>query len=346
MRKLLLLMLLVHTVILPAGAAEITAPGVPEAGAQIMPEETESFGDGLVQLLRNGIDRLQPDLRESVRTCVRILTAALLYSLLQILLKQSGKTASMAAVSSVCLLVFQDTDTLIRMASDTVFEICEYGKLLCPVMTAALAGQGAVSASSGLYMGTLLFLALLGALISRFFVPMVYAFLVFSAANSAFEEEYLRKFADSIKSVLSWLLKTLLLIFTTYMSITGVVAGTTDAAALKAAKVTISTAVPVVGGVLSDASEAVLVGMGLMKNAAGIYGILAALAIFLGPFLKVGMQYLSLKLSASLCSMFAAKNVASLVNDLSTALGLLLSMLASACTMVLISTVCFLKGAA
>ena len=87
MRKLLLLMLLVHTVILPADASEITAPGVPEAGAQIMPEETESFGDGLAQLLRNGIYRLQPDFRESVRTCVRILTAALLYSLLQILLK-------------------------------------------------------------------------------------------------------------------------------------------------------------------------------------------------------------------------------------------------------------------
>lgn len=346
MRMLLLMMLLLQMLTLPVSASEITAPAVPEAGTEIMPEETESFGDGLVELLRNSIYRLQPDFRESVRTCVRILTAALLYSLLQLLLKRSGKTASIAAVSSVCLLAFQNTDTLIRLASDTVFEICEYGKLLCPVMTAALAGQGAVSASSALYMGTLIFIALLDAMISRFFVPMVYAFLVFSAANCAMEEEFLRKFADSIKSVLSWLLKTLLLVFTTYMSITGVVAGTTDAAALKAAKVTISTAVPVVGGVLSDASEAVLVGMGLMKNAAGIYGILAALAVFLGPFLKVGLQYLGLKLSASLCSMFASKNIASLVNDLSSALGLLLSMLASACTMVLISTVCFLKGAA
>jgi stage III sporulation protein AE len=141
-------------------------------------------------------------------------------------------------------------------------------------------------------------------------------------------------------------LKTLMIVYTTYMSLTGVIAGTTDAAALKAAKVTISTAVPVVGGILSDASEAVLVGMGLMKNAAGIYGILAALAVFAGPFLKVGIQYLGLKLSASLCGLFAAKPISNLIGDASSAMGLLLGMLAAACTMVLISTVCFLKGAA
>lgn len=80
-----------------------------------------------------------------------------------------------------------------------------------------------------------------------------------------------------VKNVVSWSLKTILTVFTTYMTVTGVVSGTTDAAALKATKVTISSVVPVVGGILSDASEAVLVSAGLMKNAAGIYGILAVL---------------------------------------------------------------------
>ena len=128
------------------------------------------------------------------------------------------------------------------------------------------------------------------------------------------------------------------------MSITGVVSGTTDAAALKAAKMTISSVVPVVGGILSDASESVLVSAGLMKNAAGIYGILAILAVFLEPFLRIGAHYLILKLTAALCGVFGSKQMTELIGDFSSAMGLLLAMTGATCLLLLISTVCFMKG--
>ena len=81
-----------------------------------------------------------------------------------------------------------------------------------------------------------------------------------------------------------------------------------------------------------------------MKNAAGIYGILAVLALFMGPFVKIGSQYLLLKVSAGICGMFGNKNVSSLIADFSTAMGFLLAMVASGCILVLVSTVCFMKG--
>ena len=211
-------------------------------------------------------------------------------------------------------------------------------------MTAAMAAQGGVSSSAALYTGTALFDAVLSSLISRLLVPMVYLFLALAVANSAMGEDLLKQMRDVAKGLISWCLKILLTVFTTYIAITGVVSGTTDAAALKATKVTISSVVPVVGGILSDASEAVLVSAGLMKNAAGIYGILAVLAVFLSPFLKIGVQYLILKLTAALCALFGAKRLTELIFDFSTAMGLLLAMTGSECLLLLISTVCFLKG--
>lgn len=136
----------------------------------------------------------------------------------------------------------------------------------------------------------------------------------------------------------------LLIIFTTYLSLTRVVSGTTDAAALKATKVGMSSFIPVVGGILSDASEAVLVSAGLLKNAAGIYGILAVLALFLHPFLQIGLHYLILKLTAAICSVFGTSRMTGIIECFSTAMGLLLAMTGAACVMVLISTVCFMKG--
>ena len=344
MRYVICLVLVLLNMTVPAGAAEISAPIVPDSGAEFMPEETESFGDGLLSLLQKGIDLLQPELRSAVGICVKIVSIALLFSLWPAVCRHTERTFSAAFAAVIFILMFQYTDSLIRLASVTVEEICAYGKLLCPVMTTALAAQGAVTSSSALYMGTTVFTAVLGSVIAKGFVPLVYGFLAISAANSALGEEYLRKIGDNVKSLLGWALKTMLILFTSYMSITGVVSGTTDAAALKAAKVTITTVVPVVGGILSDASEAVLVSAGLIRNAAGVYGILAVLAILLEPFLKIGVQYLALKFTSALCSVFAAKNISALVNDLSAAMGLLLAMLAAAGTMVLISTVCFLRG--
>ena len=344
MRKWILLFLLLPLLVLQASAAELTAPRVPDSGEAIMPENTASFGDGLMELLQQAIAAIHPDLKEAAKVSVSVMAAAMLISVLESFSGPVKRTAALAAAAVIGGLLMQNTDSLIRLGAQTVREMSEYGKLLLPVMTASMAAQGGVTASAALYTGTAIFDTVLSGLISGVLVPLVYLFLALAAANAAAGADVLKKMLDFVKWLISWSLKTMLTVFTTYMSITGVVSGTTDAAALKATKVTISSVVPVVGGILSDASEAVLVSAGVMKNAAGVYGILAVLAVFLGPFLKIGAHYLVLKLTAAICSVFAGKQVSGLVGDFSTAMGLLLAMTGAVCLLLLISTVCFMKG--
>ena len=113
---------------------------------------------------------------------------------------------------------------------------------------------------------------------------------------------------------------------------------------LKATKLTISGLVPVVGNILSDASEAVLVSAGMMKNAAGIYGILAVISICIRPFIQIGSQYLMLKLTTGVTEMFGTKQMAGIIKDFSTAMGLVLAMTGTVCMIFLISMICFMKG--
>jgi stage III sporulation protein AE len=227
---------------------------------------------------------------------------------------------------------------------DTVREISEYGRLLLPVMTASMAAQGGVTTSAALYAGTAFFDALLSGIISSVIVPMLYVFLCLSVASCATGEEILGKLTGIIKWAMTWSLKIILYVFTGYMGITGVISGTTDAAAMKATKLTISGMVPVVGGILSDASESVLVGAGVMKSAVGMYGALALLAICAEPFLRIGIQYLLLKATGVVCEMFGSKQLTALIQNFCAAMGILLAMTGSVCLLLLISTVCFMKG--
>lgn len=325
-------------------AMDLTAPTVPDSGSKYMPQEVDSFSEGLLLILKEALAELHPDLSSAASVCFRVLAVVLVCSLLRSLSGNAGQASRLTAGVLIGVTLLGSSRTLIRLGTATVQELSEYGKLLLPVMTAALAAQGGVTRSSALYAGTAVFNALLTSLLSKLLIPMVYLFLALAIGNAAVGEDALKRMKDLIKRSATWIMKTVLYVFTGYMSITGVVSGTTDAAALKATKLTISGMVPVVGGILADASESVLVSASLAKNAAGIYGLLALGAMAVGPFLKIGCQYLLLKLTAGICGLLGSKPLAELVEDFSTAMGLILAMTGSVCLLLMISVVCFLRG--
>lgn len=309
-----------------------------------MPSETETFGEGLLEVIDDAIGYFHPELKEAITVCVGVVGAAMVVSLLKSIPGSRTKTVELAGTVTVAAMLLNASNSLIHLGADTVGKISEYGKLLLPAMTAAMAAQGGITSASALYAGTAFFDSFLTSLIVNLLTPMVYVYLALSAAGSAIGEDMLKKLRDFMKWAYVWILKVILYVFTGYISITGVVSGTTDAAALKAAKLTISGVVPVVGSILSDASEAVLVSAGTVKNAIGIYGMLAILAVWIGPFLKIGAHYLMLKLTAGLCGIFSGKQMTDLIGDFSSAMGFVMAMTGAVSLMFMISTVCFLKG--
>ena len=344
MKRLLMLLILVMVLSVPVSAMEFTAPSAPSDVQELMPAEKESFAQGLWTVIKSAIEKFVPDLAAAAGSCLGLTAVVLLASLLNAMPGSSKKVIRFVTTLALSTILLGQANAMINLCAKTVREISDYGKLLLPVMTAALAAQGGATGATALYAGTALFDAVLSSIISNLLVPMVYVFLALAAANSATGEDLLKKLRDFIKWLMTWSLKTILYIFTGYMSITGVITGTADAAAVKAAKLTISSVVPVVGGILSDASEAVIVSAGVMKNAVGIYGLLAVAAIWISPFLQIGAQFLILKLTAVLCGVFGVKEASDLIEDFSSAMGLLLGMTGTVSFLMLISTICFMKG--
>lgn len=342
--RILILLLCLSVLSLPVSALEIEPPAPPGEALKWMPKDTDSFASGLADLLKNVAGSLGPDIREATALCVSIFAVVMLVGLISLVSPGTKTAANLSGVAVIGSVLMLSANTMIRLASDTVYELMEYGKLLLPVMGTALAAQGGMTRSAALYAGSAAFTALLQSVIVRLLLPGIYLFLLLRIGSSTTENSILKKLGDFLKTTVSWCLKIFLTIFTTYLSMTGVVSGTTDAVALKATKITISSVVPVVGGVLSEASEAVLVSASLMKNAAGLYGIFAVLALFLYPFLKITCHYFLLKLTEAASGIWGNDSLTQITGAFSTAMGLLLGITAAACIMVLVSTVCFMKG--
>ena len=70
---------------------------------------------------------------------------------------------------------------------------------------------------------------------------------------------------------------------------------------MKAAKFAISGAIPVVGGILSDAAETVLASAGILKGTVGVFGMVTILGICLIPLLQISFTSGSEKRAAASC---------------------------------------------
>ena len=344
MRKLLIIILLVCTLTIPVSAMEFTPPQVPSAGEEVMPEGYETFGEGLWSLIRTALSQLSPAFAEACGVCLSAVAAVLLSGLAGSFTGKQEKVVRMVGALMIGCLLLQKTTSFVSMSRDVIDELSSYGKMLLPVMAAALSAQGGVTSAAGIYCGTLVFDTILSTAITEILLPLVYIYIALSIANTAFDSEALKEIKGFAKWITVWTLKLILYIFTGYIGITGVVSGTVDASAIKAAKIAISGMVPVVGNIISDASETILVSAGVMKNSAGIYGLLAVLSVTINPFLQVGLQYLLLKMTAAVCKVIGGKQETSLIGDFSTAMGFLLAITGAMCLMLMISLVCFMKG--
>lgn len=72
--------------------------------------------------------------------------------------------------------------------------------------------------------------------------------------------------------------------------------------------------------------------------------MLAVIALCLEPFALMGIEYLMLKSTAAVCGVFATKQATELIGEFSSAMGILLAVTGTICLILLISTVCFMKG--
>lgn len=87
-------------------------------------------------------------------------------------------------------------------------------------------------------------------------------------------------------------MSAILIVFTAFLSVSNLLASSVDRLAVKVGKTVISGAVPVVGGILSDATEAVAAAALTLRGTLGVLGVFSVLALCLVPLLRMAVQYL------------------------------------------------------
>lgn len=338
-RTLPLLLLALVLLTVPTRAADTAWTSVlPETLVQAA-ENGDVLASGAAWLRETVRGSLDAVVRSGARSAALLALTALICGAAEGLADGVGGPAARyvpyCGVLAATALATGDLRSLIGLGIRTVDELGTLSKLLLPSVAASMAAGGLVSTASVWQVTTLMVCGALNDAVARLLLPMVSCYIAASAAGAALGEERLDALAEGLKKLLSGALKLCMTAFTAYLAVAGVLTGSADRTAVRAAKVALSGTVPVVGGVLADAAEGVLAAAGALRGTLGVLGVFAILALCLLPLLRLGVQFLLYKLAAFAAGLAGTKALGAYIDRLGEAFALVFAMTAG-CALVLL----------
>lgn len=303
--------------------------------------EESDWAGGLRELGEEAAEKVRSELFSGARSALVLMVGVLLLGTARTMsADKSGsveRCVDLVGVLWVTAVSSAQMESLIGMGLDTVHSIAGFAKLLLPALGSAAAAGGGIAGASLRQVGTVFFSDILLTLIDSLLVPMVYLYVGLAAAQAVLEEGLFTSLANMLRKLTIWLLSGLLVLFTGYLAVGGAISGAADATAVRAAKTAVSTAVPLVGKILAEASETILAGAGVLRGTIGVFGVLVILGICLLPVIRLGVQYLLYRLVGIAASVSGPGAIARLLSMLGDAFAMVLAMTASSAVLLIIS---------
>ena len=315
-------------------------------GGELSPTEVYDVEGGLRRLLRSLKDRLLEELRANVRFAAS-LTALAAFGGFSCALCEEEKLRALLEICICCTaatILTGSMDSLIRQTTEAIYRLSDYSKAALPVVFTAAAASGAAASAASRYAAVSFALDVLMSLSQRLILPLIHAYLALTLSGALFPNAMLRAVTKLVRWAAGILMTGTSLAFTAYLGMTGAISTAVNSAAVKATKTLISTVLPVVGGMISDASAMVLSAAGIVRSCAGAFGLISVCAICLGPFVLLTVRMLLFKAVAVLAEAVPCGRLPALLVGLSDAAALLMGMLGSCALMLFLSFTLAMKA--
>lgn len=335
MKKWLFLLLFVILLQGNASAADGLLPYLPSGFAQLAPQELLTSGFGT--LWEKLSEELPAALLPGGRSAVLLVLTALLCALAKGTDKGGAQYAELVGVLAVSSIAAGDLTALIGAGRHAIDELHTLSQALLPTMAAAMAAGGFVTTASVFQVATLMASNFLLTLIRELLLPLCFCCVGVSAAAAAVPESRLDALSIGLRKLIGTVLCACMTLFTLFLTLSGVLSGSADKTAVRLAKSAVSTAIPVVGGILSEASEAVLAGAGTARAVCGAMGIFAVLFVCLTPIVQLSVQYLLYKAAAILAASAGVSTLDKYIEELGNVFGTVFGMTGASALLLLVS---------
>ena len=275
------------------------------------------------------------EFKENINLLIKVIGIALLCSILKNLQNSYGGTVSEIAFyvcyMLIVILIITSFSNITNICVQTIKKLNNFMGLVIPILITLLVTMGNLSTVSILQPAILAMISIISTLISNLVIPVILISTILNLVSNISSKVNVEKISKFFKKAVLYILEFVMIIFIGILSMEGTLSANVDGITAKVGKSIISNAVPVVGKLISDATDSVIGAVSITKNAVGIIGILIVVVITISPIIKAFVLMMLFNLSAGICDSIAdgriSKCMSVVADSIKTIFGIMIMIL-------------------
>ena len=292
-------------------------------------------------IIKKILNLLGSEVVESIKAIGSILAIIVIHAILRAIsenLENESVTKLIyyAQYILIITIIMGNFSSIIKMVQDTSTNLVAFMNMLVPLLITLMMYTGSIVTSGVLEPIILFMINFIGNMIQNILIPLVLVFASLVIMSKLSDRVQIDKLAKFLKSGIVWVLGIVLTIFVGVLSLEGTMSSSVDGITAKTAKTIVSSAVPVVGKILSDSVETVLGGGIILKNAVGVVGVIIVLGICIMPIIKLATLTIAYKLLTAITEPIADAKVTSLLDQIGDIFKIFLAILSAMSVMIIV----------
>ncbi|MCF6096682.1 stage III sporulation protein AE [Thermovorax subterraneus] len=248
-----------------------------------------------------------------------------------------GKMAYSAVFLVLVILAIQSFTIAIETGQEAINKMVSFVQAIMPTVFTLLAAVGGMTSAS--VFNPIIFIGITAAStwIKDIILPVIFLISVLSLVNNITDSFHVSQLAHFLKQLCVFLIGLFLSVFLGIMVVQGAAAATVDGITIRTAKFASKNFMPIVGGIFSDALDAVVGYSLILKNAIGLIGLLTLFLITIFPVIKILSIIFIYRLSAAIIQPVGEDAMVRCLNDIGNSLTLVFISVASVAMMFFIA---------
>lgn len=278
-------------------------------------------------------------LKEPFKAILSVTACAIICFVMQNLCEnfsQTGKVVKAVTAVSVSSIILMPMRNVIQYSSDVIEECSNFMLGFIPVYSSAIVASGNISSAVGFRTLLLSASTVLSRLSSEIILPLICVYIAMCVVSSV-SDVNIGEISKTVKNFAVWILTAATTVFSGILGLGTLISSAGDNTFSKTAKLVIGTAIPIVGGTVSDALSTVRGCLEITKNILGAYAIVAIAAIFLPAIVSLLSWKICLSISSGIGDAFGNKSLSSMLSAASAVMGIMLALIAMTSIMFIFS---------
>ncbi len=263
--------------------------------------------------------------KEALSGTSRIMLAVLIFGIIMRFipdgaLKNVSFYAAYAVIFAIALFMFRQAEQIGREMTE---QLNFFIKGAVPVMytLSVPSGQAAFSAgSAAVIMGICVFTDIAG----KVLMPLTCMMSALAAANNLSEDISLKGLEKFFKKIIMWSIGIVMTVFVSLLKVRGITGRALDGVAGKTVKFAVGNFIPVVGGIISDSLESIILCSRAIKAACGAVGIVALIYMIVPPLMKIGGMLAAFRLTGIITSPVCDSRISGAIDNFADIVSLIL----------------------